>query len=558
LRRCKDIDRAQATKLLKAARKQVRPVRPERLGGIGRDAFPDLYHAVERGSVTLGRSEPLAQIPFVAEAWAEKFSGEDGPSDDIHIDVLINRTAAVAEVSAWRSRQSNVMVLRGAGLAHYCKDAPKKGEFAVILNITTPYCPITSDGKAPDLKPFADAIITAVEAAMRKAQRAAPKDRKRNQKEVVLAKLDDAIAEVSGDSQFRFNQRQLLYWLRPKVRDEIDQQLKTSNFNQIITDYEDEHGEIPGMYREPRGSIYHPHRRETIALGTLTVETYERPIWTFNKLVYIEKEGFSEALKEVGWPERHDCALISSKGFTTRAARDLVDKLHEHGEPVEVYCVTDADNFGGIIYQTFQEATKARGARKVRIIHLGLHPWEAVADDLEIEEVDRGKSRKPVADYVLERDDLAPDGETWEDWLQTHRVELNAMTTPQFIEWLDAKMAEHDVGKLVPPNEVIATELEDRLEAKVRSVVTERILREARLDDQVRTALAAIKRPTAAVLAVRAHARTRVARSRRDRRHQLTAARDKIMTQDCVLRRLDALFTAETPHTVASTGPSAI
>jgi hypothetical protein len=336
---------------------------------------------------------------------------------------------------------------------------------------------------------------------MRKAQRAAPKDRKRSQKEIVLDNLDEAIAEVSGDDQFRFNQRQLLYRLRPIVRDETGgQTLKTSNFNQIITDYEDEHGEIPGMYREPRGSIYHPHRRETIPLGTLTVEEYERPIWTFNKLLYIEKEGFSEALKEVGWPEQHDCALISSKGFTTRAARDLVDKLHEQGEPVEVYCVTDADNFGGIIFQTFQEATKARGARKVKIVHLGLHPWDAVADDLEIEEVDEGKSRKPVADYVLEREDLAPDDETWEDWLQTHRIELNAMTTPQFIEWLDAKMAEHDVGKLVPPHEVIAAELDDRLEEKVRSVVIERILREARLYDQVRTALAAIKRPTTAAL----------------------------------------------------------
>ena len=35
---------------------------------------------------------------------------------------------------------------------------------------------------------------------------------------------------------------------------------------------------------------------------------------------------------------------------------------------------------------------------------------------------------------------------SWEEWLQTHRVELNAMTTPQFIEWLDAKMAAHKVG----------------------------------------------------------------------------------------------------------------
>ena len=76
------------------------------------------------------------------------------------------------------------------------------------------------------------------------------------------------------------------------------------------------------------------------------VEDYKRPEWTFNKLVYIEKEGFTEALKDNGWAERHDCMLMSSKGFTTRAARDLVDKLAEHDEPVTVFCVHDADATG--------------------------------------------------------------------------------------------------------------------------------------------------------------------------------------------------------------------
>lgn len=51
------------------------------------------------------------------------------------------------------------------------------------------------------------------------------------------------------------------------------------------------------MYREPRGSIYHPHSGEVISLGTLNVEAYERPEWLFHKVVYIEKEGFAEALK---------------------------------------------------------------------------------------------------------------------------------------------------------------------------------------------------------------------------------------------------------------------
>ena len=145
---------------------------------------------------------------------------------------------------------------------------------------------------------------------------------------------------------------------------------------------------------------------------------------------------------------------MSSKGFTTRAAKDLVDQLAEHDEPVNVFCVHDADAAGTMIYQTFQEATKARGARKIRIVNLGLEPWEAIEMGLESETVKEGEKRKPVADYVLERDRGA-DGTTWEEWLQTHRVELNAMTTPQFIAWLDAKMAEHGDGKLIPPPEVV-------------------------------------------------------------------------------------------------------
>jgi hypothetical protein len=187
---------------------------------------------------------------------------------------------------------------------------------------------------------------------------------------------------------------------------------------------------------------------------------------------------------------------MSSKGFSTRAARDLIDKLAEHDEPIDVFCVHDADASGPMIYQTLQEATKARGARKIRIINFGLEPWEAIELGLEVETVKEGERRKPIADYVRERDDAAPDGNTWDEWLQTHRVELNAMTTPEFMDWLDRKMAEHGVGKLIPPEAVIKAELETRLQVKVRASVTERILREAGLEQQIATAMEAIKRPT--------------------------------------------------------------
>jgi hypothetical protein len=354
--------------------------------------------------------------------------------------------------------------------------------------------PITSDGKAPNLQPFLDEIRTAGAKVIRKAHRPTAGERV-SQKDIVLDNLDDAIATVRGEEEYRFNQRQILYVVRPTVRDETGKTLTTENFNSIITNYEAEHGEIEGMYREPRGSIYHPHRGDTISLGTLTVETYERPIWTFNKFLYIEKEGFSEALKDSGWAERHDCALASSKGFTTRAVRDLVDKLAEHDEPVTVFCVHDADGYGTMIYQTFQEATKARGARKIRIVNLGLEPWEAVEMGLEVEEVEEKDRHRPVADYVFQRHD----GAHWEQWLQTHRVELNAMTTPQFIAWLDRKLAAFD--KLVPPAEVLEAELNARVEDKIRAAVTARILREANAEAQTAAAIAEIETPDSTALA---------------------------------------------------------
>src|SRR6516164_6763028 len=99
---------------------------------------------------------------------------------------------------------------------------------------------------------------------MRKAQRAAPKDKKATQKDVVLDDLDEAIASASGDGEYRFNERQIFYQLRPIVLEKTGHELRIGNFKNIITDYEDANGEIPGMYREPRGSIYHPHRDETI------------------------------------------------------------------------------------------------------------------------------------------------------------------------------------------------------------------------------------------------------------------------------------------------------
>ena len=60
-------------------------------------------------------------------------------------------------------------------------------------------------------------------------------------------------------------------------------------------------------------------------------------------------------------------------------------------------------------------------------------------------------------------------------------------------------MAEHGDGKLIPPPEVLRSELEEKLAASVRAAITERILREADLEGQIAEALDAIERPDADV-----------------------------------------------------------
>ena len=125
--------------------------------------------------------------------------------------------------------------------------------------------------------------------------------------------------------------------------------------------------------------LYHPHTGEqTYRWARDPSEAYQRPAWTFNKILYCEKEGFFPILIDAQWPERHDCALLTSKGYASRAARDVLDLLGDGDEPLTFYCIHDADGPGTMIYQTLQEATKARPGRRVEIVNLGLEPGEAL------------------------------------------------------------------------------------------------------------------------------------------------------------------------------------
>ena len=435
---------------------------------------------------TIGSHHPAANIPCVVEAWVEKL----GAGENSKIFVLVNRTPIVAEIRLFRNFHKQ-FVISGCEL-HHAIDAPKKGEWNAFVNITTPHMPITSDGKTPNLEAFVIPIVEAIKKAIRKTHgQSVATVEKVSQKDVFLENLDEAVRTASDNGRFRPSVRDLFYAIRPYVLDALGVEPTYGNFNKVITDYEAENGEIKGLYREERGAIYHPHTGDETQLGTLEVEAYERPAWLYGSIVIIEKMGLIEAIKTDRLHDRLDFAPMTSRGFTTRALKDLIDKLADHDEPLNVYCVTDADAPGTMIFETLVRETRARAARKIDVINLGLLPWEAEGMSLASERLEKKtESRRPVGQHVIAHA-ARDDGQGWDDWLQSNRYELNAMGIPRFLSWLEKKLVDHGARKVVPSAKVIVDEVREQLEKELRRKLIARILREADLDGQVAVAMRA-------------------------------------------------------------------
>jgi hypothetical protein len=84
-----------------------------------------------------------------------------------------------------------------------------------------------------------------------------------------------------------------------------------------------------------------------------------------------------------------------------------------------------------------------------------------------------------LADYL---------GHEWRIWLQANRVELNAMTTPQFIEWLDRKFADAP-GKIIPPRLVLQKQLANDTALILRDKILAEVLREGQFEERVARAI---------------------------------------------------------------------
>jgi hypothetical protein len=285
------------------------------------------------------------------------------------------------------------------------------------------------------------------------------------------------------------NARQVMYAARPLVLQLLDGRpcwKHSSYFTQhLLMDFIEESPSLTQNWDvvfDDRGHFEEPHTGMMIGLGTLKVRAYisgwdgrrkeeednlpalahdyptSGPRGRYKYALFVEKEGFNSLLEAAEIAERYDLAIMSTKGMSVTAARNLVEHLTTEG--VTILVLHDFDKSGFSILHTLQSDTRRfQYTHTPNVIDLGLRLADVEAMQLESEPVEYGRGVDPRENLrqsgaTEEECDFLVNSDTGDGW-SGKRVELNAMTSPQLLEWLEAKLAEEGVEKVIPDQETL-------------------------------------------------------------------------------------------------------
>ncbi len=514
-RRARDLGRDDTARVLAQLQGSTPSVAAGALGYIGPNAFGNV-HAIKTGTAVIGG----ARIPFVIETWATCSRSEARGQGKAEIALWLNRSPSFAEIAG--AIYGGDLYLKGCGLEQWIAGVGA-GSYSIIVSIIIPVVELAGDGKTPALSPFRSAIIEVVGKAARAAYRAMARPPAAvSIKEAAWAVMEEAYAQASDDGSLPANARQVMYAARPMIlaatgKDRLDDKYFTQV---LLPDFVEAN---PGTCRDwdilydSRGSFTEPHTGRTVALGTLDVRQYlgdraplgapavqiERadqfptcgPENRFQAVLFIEKEGFDHLLSAARLAERFDIAIASSKGMSTTAARLLLDRIST--KIGKILVLHDFDVAGFSIFGTLgTDSRRYQFANCVPIVDIGLRLVDVETMGLQSEPVE-------VKDWPRRRVTLAKHGATSDEiaFLRDRRVELNAMTSRQFIDLIEAKLTEHGVVKVVPDADIIEVHarrlIEQRLARAALAEIRDQITRQAAatalpvdIEDQLRSCLA--------------------------------------------------------------------
>src|SRR5215217_346011 len=293
-------------------------------------------------------------------------------------------------------------------------------------------------------------------------------------KDIVFEVLGRAIANAGTN----FSRRDLFYAARPLCYDHSEWEggkvLDYIYFSQtLLTEYQEENGSIAGLWTDARGHLHEPHTGKSIGLGTIEVANYEFPEYTFDKILYVEKEGELPKLKAAKLAERYDMAICSGKGQPTEAVRNLFERAE--GGDYQLFVFHDADLDGYDIARVMAEATKRMPDHYVDVVDIGITIEDAVEMGLVSEPFSRKKNISwdlrmrlsgMAKEYLCQRNGYG-------GGVSGYRYELNAiLPDTRRVEYIERKLKEKGVRpKVIPPEEALKERRETMYREKVDSWV---------------------------------------------------------------------------------------
>ena len=479
--------------LLYAMKSHSTPVKADKLGYVGEahvrqwmadDIYPQSFQ-YKRLSIDVDG------VPYVVEAAMGVFTDN---SQSRRILAGANFTPLAA----------NPFVMVGESLsAHRC-DA--YDPCLVWLHVITPRLAFTDRAKSRADLPAAVPVSQAIEAVCkfwkgikkaadregRARQRHIDEAMKREQRTKLTVKaaayqvMEAAYLKASNDGTLPANARQIMYAARGEVlrltgKDKMDDAYFTQT---LLPNFMDEHPDLTegwDVAYDDRGNFIEPHTRRKIPLGTLKVRGYLQswhdpvvgkgkpivsasivetsgPSGRYRFALFVEKEGFNALLDQAEIAERWDIATFSTKGMSVTAARRLVDRLSDHG--VTILVAHDFDKSGfDILTKLFTDTRRYRFRHAPKVVDLGLRLDDICAMNLEAETVTYDSDKDPrdiLGQQGATEDELAmlvSDGRA--GFWRGQRVELNAMTSQQFLDWLERKLEQAGVKKVMPDTETL-------------------------------------------------------------------------------------------------------
>ena len=295
--------------------------------------------------------------------------------------------------------------------------------------------------------------------------------------------METAYLKASGDGQYPANARQIMYAARGHIQKITGKQLEPNYFTQtLLPDYLQETGVEWDVAYDARGHFAEPHDGHSFGVGTLQVRNYLAelhdpklvdaelgqaevetcgPNGNFGAILFIEKEGFDPILKAARIAEKFDLAIMSTKGMSVTAARALADEMC-HDYDIPLLLLHDFDKSGFAIAGTLQRDTERyEFQNSITTIDLGLSLADVQAMGLESEHQHHPKGRKAVLMANLRRngaseEEIAFMFQDFDTLRSTRRVELNAMTSPQFIAFIERKLLANGIAKIIPDQDLLA------------------------------------------------------------------------------------------------------